>query len=214
MGMSTERPAHDYDVLDSEEDAPRGLRAHARRAAALGFGKSFWGFAALAVVSGIACFAILGPETFAEAMREDFGRLGSTVPRIGVALGIAGLIWVMLPRERITRLVGTESGIRGLLIAIAAGMVTPGGPSAAFPLLAVLAGSGADRGAMVAYITSWSVLGLQRILVWDVPFMGAQFSLIRFAISLPLILAAGLLARRLPFEFRAAGAPSTGQAPS
>ncbi len=190
MAMNTERQGRDYEELDELER--RGLKAGFKRAIELGFGKSFWGFAALALVSGIACYVVLGPEAFAEAMRDDLGRLGSTVPRIAVALGIAGLIWVMLPRERITSLVGTESGFRGLLIAIAAGMVTPGGPSAAFPLLSVLAASGADRGAMVAYITSWSLLGMQRILVWDVPFMGAEFSVIRFSISLPLIIIAGL----------------------
>jgi uncharacterized membrane protein YraQ (UPF0718 family) len=139
-------------------------------------------------------------------VRDNLEALVLIVPRIAVALGLAGLIWVLLPRDRITSLVGKESGIRGLLIAVAAGMVTPGGPSAAFPLLAVLAASGADRGAMVAYITSWSILGMQRILVWDVPFMGAEFSAIRFAVSVPLIIFAGLIARRLPLELRVPGA--------
>ena len=206
MGMGTDRRVRDYEELDDEDAGPRGLKAEARRAAALGFGTSFWGFLALAVAAGIACYAILGAEAFADAVRADLARLAEIVPRIAVALGLAGLIWVLLPRDRITQLVGKESGIRGLLIAIAAGMVTPGGPSAAFPLLAVLATSGADRGAMVAYITSWALLGMQRILIWDVPFMGAEFSAIRFAVSVPLIIFAGLIARRLPLELRVPGA--------
>ena len=98
------------------------------------------------------------------------------------------------------RLIGRESGLRGLLIATAAGVVTPGGPASAYPFLAVLAGSGAERGTLVAYIVSWSMLGMQRILVWDVPFMGADFSLLRFAVSLPLPVVAGLVARRLPLD--------------
>jgi uncharacterized membrane protein YraQ (UPF0718 family) len=206
--MSTEPPVHDYERLDAEEDQPRGLRARARRAIALGFGKSFWGFAALALVSGIVCYFTLGADAFTSAVRDDLAALAVTVPRIVVALGIAGLIWVLLPRDRLTRLVGKESGLRGIVIALVAGMVTPGGPSSAFPLLAMLAGSGADRGALVAYITSFLVLGLQRILVWDVPFMGAEFSATRFAISLPLVILAGLLARRLPLELRLVGVPS------
>jgi len=210
-GMSTEGRPRDYEELDAGDEAPPGLRARTRRIAELGFGRSFWGFAALALVSGIACFAILGADAFASAVRDNLEALVLIVPRIAVALGLAGLIWVLLPRDRITSLVGKESGIRGLLIAVAAGMVTPGGPSAAFPLLAVLAGSGADRGAMVAYITSWSILGLQRILVWDVPFMGAEFSAIRVAISLPLVVLAGLIARWLPVDLRLAGAASVGR---
>ena len=50
----------------------------------------------------------------------------------------------------------------------------------------------------MAYITAWATLGLQRVLVWDVPFMGAEFAFLRILISLPLPVIAGLIARRLP----------------
>ena len=68
--------------------------------------------------------------------------------------------------------------------------------------IAVLGAAGADRGAMIAYVSSWAILGLQRILVWDVPFMGAEFSLLRFLVCLPLPIIAGLIARRLPLTLR------------
>ena len=162
------------------------------------FGLGFWGFAAFAGLTGLACYVFLGPEAFGSAVQEDLDLLLRTVPRIVAALGVAGLVWVMLPRDRLMRLIGSGSGLRGLAIAAAAGIVTPGGPSSAFALLAVIGGAGADRGVLVAYITSWSMLGLQRILVWDVPFMGAEFSLTRFVVSLPLPIVAGLIARWLP----------------
>ncbi|SLN64406.1 hypothetical protein ROJ8625_03271 [Roseivivax jejudonensis] len=175
-----------------------------------GFGKGFWGFAAAAVVTGIACWAIKGQEAVADAIINDGALLVDLMPRVVVALSIAALIWFLLPRDRISGLVGTESGFAGLLIATAAGAVTPGGPASAYALLAVLAGSGADRGAMVAYITSWATLGLQRILVWDVPFMGAEFAFLRVLVSLPLPVLAGMLARQLPFELRIKDDPDHG----
>lgn len=52
---------------------------------------------------------------------------------------------------------------------------------------------------MVAYITSWAILGIQRILVWDLPFMGAEITITRFMVSIPLPIIAGLIAQRLPF---------------
>ncbi len=170
----------------------------------LGFGRSFWGFAALAVVSGLTCFVVAGPDAFAEVVEGNLFILASMVPRIVAAMGVAGFIWVMLPRDKLTRLVGQESGWRGLVIATAAGIFTPGGPAASFSLLAVLAGAGADRGALIAYITSWAMLGLQRVLVWDVPFMGAEFSLTRLLICLPLPIVAGLIARSLPLNLQLA----------
>jgi uncharacterized membrane protein YraQ (UPF0718 family) len=184
-----------------------GASARARITALLreSFDGGFWGFAGFALLAGLACYLILGPDAFAEALADDVRMVVSTLPRIVLALAVAGLVWVMLPRERLTRLIGRNSGLRGLLIATAAGVVTPGGPASAYPFLAVLAGSGADRGALVAYIVSWSMLGMQRILVWDVPFMGADFSLLRFVVSLPLPVLAGLIARRLPLDLALAG---------
>lgn len=165
------------------------------------FGGDFWAYFVAAIVSALVVWLLLGDGVFQEAVREDIERLRELLPRMLAAISVAGLLWAMLPRERVARLIGRNSGLRGLVVASAAGILTPGGPASAFPLLALLGASGADRGAMIAYITAWSTMGLQRILVWDVPFMGAEFSLTRFLISLPLPILAGLIARRLPFEF-------------
>lgn len=195
-GMSTESPSQPTDATSAQEDDTTGSwwRGVLRRS----FGRSFWGFVAFAIVSAAACYVVIGPGAFDEAVANDIAMVTKTIPRIVAAMIVAGMIWVMLPRDRLTRMIGSESGLRGLVVSAAAGVVTPGGPSAAFSLLAVLGGAGADRGALVAYITSWSMLGVQRIIVWDVPMMGAEFSLTRFLVSLPLPILAGLAARRLP----------------
>ena len=181
-------------------------RAWRKEVLADGFGRGFWGFLAAAVVTGIACYAIRGRDSVNAALSHDLGMLGDLLPRVTVAVSIAAVIWFLLPRDRISSLVGTESGLRGLLIASVAGTITPGGPSSAYALLAVLGGSGADRGAMVTYITAWATLGVQRVLVWDVPFMGTEFAILRLTICLPLCILAGLLARRLNLEFVLPGA--------
>lgn len=166
------------------------------------FGRGFWGFFALAVLMGTICYAFRGMDVTRDILLNDLVQLAKLFPRVCVALSIAALIWYLLPRDRVSKLVGSESGLMGLMIAAAAGMVTPGGPSSAYALLAVLAVSGADRGALVAYITAWATLGLQRILIWDVPFLGAEFAFLRILVSLPLPIIAGLIARQLPIEMR------------
>lgn len=165
-----------------------------------GFGKSFWWFLAFALTTGAVCYQVLGPEAFHTALAADLELLAGMLPRVVAALTVAGMVWVLLPRERFSRLIGSESGFRGLAIATMAGIITPGGPASAFPLLAVIGSAGADRGALVAYISSWAMLGMQRILIWDLPFMGAEFSITRFLVSLPLPILAGLIARRLPLS--------------
>jgi hypothetical protein len=47
-------------------------------------------------------------------------------------------------------------------------------------------------------VTSWSTLGFQRIVMWELPLMGPEFAAIRFLASLPLPFVAGLLSRLLP----------------
>lgn len=173
-----------------------------------GFGPSFWWFLVFTVVMGVVCFQVLGPQAFQSAITEDIRLLASMLPRVVAALTVAGMVWVLLPRDRFSRLIGGQSGLRGLVIATIAGIITPGGPASAFPFLAVMGSAGADRGALVAYITSWAVLGVQRILVWDLPLMGAEFSITRFLVSLPLPIVAGIIARHLPISLRLIEEPS------
>ena len=146
------------------------------------------------------CYGVLGSEVFDSAVDRDKQLIANTLPRLAAAQVVAGLIWVMLPRDRFSRLLGENSGHRGLVIATVAGIITPGGPASAYPFLAIIAAAGADRGVLVTYITSWALLAAQRIIVWDLPFMGVEFSSLRFLVCLPLPLLAGLIARRLPIS--------------
>lgn len=169
---------------------------------ATAFGKSFWGFLLTAIAFGVLCWVLKGRDVVLDAFAHDLNLLLNLLPRVFVAIGIAALIWVLLPRDKVSSLVGRESGLKGLAIATAAGTITPGGPSSAYSLLAVLAVSGADRGALIAYITAWATLAVQRILIWDVPFMGAEFAMLRFGACLALPVVAGLIARQLPMDFQ------------
>lgn len=160
----------------------------------------FFVFLTLAILAGVAVWLLEGREVFWQALEEDLQMLMDTVPRVMVAVGAAGIMWVLLPRDKISALVGRNSGIIGLCLATVAGTVTPGGPTSAFALLAMIGAMGADRGTMVTYITAWATLGLQRILTWDVPMMGFDLSALRFAATLPLPVVAGLIARMLPID--------------
>ena len=171
------------------------------------FGRGFFGFMAFAILVSIVCYLIYGMAAVEAVLIEDMTLLVNMMPRVALALSVASLLWVVLPRDRMARLVGTESGLRGLIIAAVAGTITPGGPSSAYALLAVLAAAKADRGALVAYITAWALLGFQRILIWDMPFMGAEFSMVRFVVSMPLPILAGLIARHIPIRFDASQLP-------
>jgi uncharacterized membrane protein YraQ (UPF0718 family) len=102
---------------------------------------------------------------------------------------------VLMPRETVLRWVGADSGFLGILIATLAGAICPGGPITIFPVAAAFIAIGADVGAAIAFITSWTLLGYARALVWELPFFGPEFVIWRIVISIPLPIIAGVLAR-------------------
>jgi hypothetical protein len=71
-------------------------------------------------------------------------------------------------------------------------------------VLAFLA-AGAGPAQMVALISAWSVLGLHRVLVWEMPVMGRRFVLLRLASGAALPVLAGLLAEALMLGIPALG---------
>jgi len=174
-------------------------RAQERGSGALG--RSFYLFAGLTVVLGILCYVVRGPNVLMSAVAEEFGFLAVIAPRIAAALLIAGFVQVLVPRDLVARWLGSRAGFKGLVIASVAGALTPGGPMTSFPLLVALFASGAHRGSLIAYITGWSLLGVQRVLVWELPLMGGDFVLIRVLACLPLPILAGWLASRITFAW-------------
>lgn len=178
------------------------MRRPKRSLAAEAFGPSFWVFAAVAAVCGWATWELEGAESFDAALASDIDLLIFLLPRMIGGMILAGLVQAILPPELVAKWVGEESGFRGIAIAAAVGMLTPGGPMTSFPIVVAFYMSGADRGALVAYITGWSLLGFQRTLVWELPLFGTEFTLYRIAAVIVLPLLAGYLARRIPLGFR------------
>lgn len=125
------------------------------------------------------------------------------VPSLLAGLLLAAALRQLMSPGALGRWMGAESGWTGLVVATVAGMLTPGGPMAAFPLVLVLAGAGADRGALVAYIMSWTLNGFQRVLVYEAPLLGPEFAVMRTLITLPMPLLAGWIARKLPIAWEA-----------
>ncbi len=53
---------------------------------------------------------------------------------------------------------------------------------------------------LVAYAIGWALLGVQRVLIWEIPLLGPDFAITRYLISLPLPILAALLARRIRLD--------------
>jgi uncharacterized membrane protein YraQ (UPF0718 family) len=125
--------------------------------------------------------------------KNGFSMLKFILPRMIPALILAGLMQVLVPQEVVSRYFGREGGIRSILVATVAGVLTPGGPMVSVPFMVALAHSGAALPPLVAYMTSWSLFGMQRIIAWEAPLMGWRFVIVRVVPSLAFPVLAGWL---------------------
>jgi len=115
------------------------------------------------------------------------------LPLLLFAFIVAGMVQILLPRELLSKWIGAESGIRGILVGSIAGGLAPGGPYVSLPIVAGLLKSGASIGTMVAFLTGWSLWAVGR-LPMEVGILGWKFTLIRIASVLIFPPIAGLIA--------------------
>jgi len=147
--------------------------------------------AAAVVLAGIAYLKDPGLPLL--GAKNGFSMLAFVLPRMVVALLLAGLMQVLVPQDFVSRHFGQGGGLRALLLATLAGVVTPGGPMVTMPFMVALANSGAALSSLVVYMTAWSLFGLQRIIAWEAPLMGWRFVFARVVPSLAFPVIAGWL---------------------
>ncbi len=130
-------------------------------------------------------------------LSAGFGEGVGLLLRFGLLIVVsflaAGFISTLLPQGLVEQSLGREAGLRGIALATFAGAITPSGPFVSMPIALTLLRSGAAPGPVIAFLVAWSLLSVHRLLAWELPILGPRFALLRYALSLLLALAAGLL---------------------
>lgn len=116
------------------------------------------------------------------------------LPLLILSFITAGMVQVLLPSELLSQWIGTESGLRGILVGTVAGGFSPGGPYVSLPIAAGLLSAGASIGTMVAFLTSWSLWAVNR-LPMEIGILGWKFTLVRLASTFLFPPIAGLIAQ-------------------
>lgn len=161
------------------------------------FDRGFLVLILFTVLGGCAVWVMRGTGAVTAIVMDTLGFLAVLSPKIAAGIFIAATLPMLLPRDRVGRLVGRESGLRGLVMAAACGAALPGGPMMTFPLAAGLGLAGADLGATVAFISGWSLLGLNRTLIWEFSFLPYDLVWTRYLLCLPFPVILGLAVRKL-----------------
>lgn len=174
-------------AADAAEAAPRPKRKP------VGWSMIF--IAVLVVVCVVLVWRRDGLEGVLEILTSDLALFGGILPRVLAGCLLGAFIAEILPHEKVSRSLGPNSGLKGVLIATAFGAILPGGPFTAYPVAAALLTVGADFGATIAMVVSWTLIGYGRAIAWELPILGTDFTLWRTIVSLPIPILAGLLGR-------------------
>ncbi|MBN1222125.1 MAG: permease [Candidatus Aminicenantes bacterium] len=153
------------------------------------------------IMAALAVVALLlgyfgGEGQHLKGLKVSFKMTIEILPLLIFAFILAGMVQVLLPEAQISRWIGAESGIRGLLVGTLAGGITPGGPYVSLPLAAGLLRAGAGFGTMVAFMTAWSLWAVGRIPM-EVGILGWKFTFIRLACTFFFPPIAGFIAETL-----------------
>ena len=132
-------------------------------------------------------------------LQEGIGSGTKLFMRVGLVIFlsfmVAGLAESLMPREWISSALGEDSGWKGLMLAAAAGAITPAGPFVSMPLALGMLKAGAAPAAVITFLSAWSLLAIHRLFAWEVPILGASFAFTRWSLCLILPVLVGAASR-------------------
>jgi uncharacterized membrane protein YraQ (UPF0718 family) len=138
-----------------------------------------------------------GNEMVVKGFSEGWDQLVRFGPMIVISFLAAGFADSLIPQSWVREQLGAESGWRGIALATGVGIITPAGPFVSMPVAAAMIRTGAGAGPVVAFLSSWSLLAVHRLIAWEVPILGWRFALVRYATCAALPFFAGFAARAL-----------------
>lgn len=138
-----------------------------------------------------------GKPVFIAGVMDAKAQFMHMLPRLIIGILGSGFLAYLLPKEAVLAWFGPDSGLTGTALATLAGALTPGGPVVGYALGAAALKAGADFSQVIAYVTAWSLLTLNRIITWELPSMPARLVLVRVLVSLPLPFLAAWIAHAL-----------------
>jgi uncharacterized membrane protein YraQ (UPF0718 family) len=118
-----------------------------------------------------------------EGLEGTWDLMLRALPVTLLGMALAGMLQVVAPPGVVGRYMGEGSGLLGLAIGMGAGLIIPGGPYVMYPIGAALMTSGAGLGPMAGFVSARNLVTVNRLLVWELPFLGWPFTLTRIIVS-------------------------------
>ncbi|MBZ2175823.1 permease [Schnuerera sp. xch1] len=119
-----------------------------------------------------------------DTIAYSFKEMLVIIPPIFILLGLLD-VWV--PKKTMTKYMGEDSGLIGILLSFLLGSAAAGPLYGAFPVAAVFMKKGVKFSNVLIFIGAWSTTKIP-LFLFESTFLGFEFALTRLAINIPGIL--------------------------
>ncbi|WP_294343700.1 permease [uncultured Clostridium sp.] len=120
---------------------------------------------------------------------DSFIQMISVLPPIMILLG---LIDVWIPRRKLIKYMGNNSGLIGILLSMLIASIAAGPMYAAFPFTTVLLKKGAKFSNVIIFMNTWCVIKISTLL-FEFSSLGYKFTIARLIIDIPGVILMGYI---------------------
>lgn len=135
---------------------------------------------------------IIAPQKAKESLGNSVYYLLEMLQVLPIIFLLTVVIEAWVPKDLIMKGLGDKSGVKGNLLSILFGSISAGPIYAAFPIGKALLSKGASITNIVIIISSWAVIKVP-MLANEVKFLGIDFMIVRWILTVISILAMGYL---------------------
>ena len=121
-------------------------------------------------------------DQIADGLHASWKMAWGAMPMLLLGFVLAGQASVWIPKGIVETYMGKSSGFSGVLIGWGLGMAVPLVTSTLFPVIALMLAMQVSTAALVTFLTAWGLIQIQRLVVWEISFLGWELALIRFAV--------------------------------
>ena len=148
------------------------------------------------LILGLLAYFQSGWNQVLDGFLQGIKILWRELPLLAAAFLTTGFLQSLIKKEFITRWLGTESGIKGILLACLGGGLIPGGPYAYYPIASALLKSGAGLGVLIAFVSAKNLWSISR-LPMEIAILGTTITIRRYLITFLIPPLMGLLVEKL-----------------
>jgi uncharacterized membrane protein YraQ (UPF0718 family) len=153
--------------------------------------KTFRFFALAAYGAFLLASFLLGFDPGKQIGRNFFSFSGEMLKILPCAFILIGLFEVWVKKEKVEKHLGREAGFIGYVWVMLLAGTTVGGLYVAFPVAYSLYHKGARLSVIFTYISAAAICRIP-MTIFEASFMGIKFSLIRLAVSIPLVVVSSI----------------------